>query len=45
MLRRTQGKKLYEDGEKDGEETHSKERPDEGEPGRGKVDFPIFFLF
>lgn len=32
------------DGEKDGEETNSKEKQDEGEPGRGKADF-LFFLF
>lgn len=31
-------------GEKDGKETNSKEKQDEGEPGRGKVIFH-FFLF
>lgn len=31
-------------GEKDGEETNSKEKQDEGEPGRRKVIFH-FFLF
>lgn len=36
--------KNYE-GKKDGEETNSKEKQDEGEPGRGKADFPLFFLF
>lgn len=44
MLFRTQGKTLYEGEKKDGEETNSKERQDEGEPGRGKGDFPIFFF-
>lgn len=42
-LCRTQGKKLW--GKKDGEETNSKEKQDEGEPGRGKADFPLFFFF
>lgn len=32
------------DGEKDGEETNSKEKQDEGEPGRGKADFLFFFI-
>lgn len=30
-------------GEKDGEETNSKQKQDEGEPGRGKVIFHFFF--
>lgn len=30
-------------GGKDGEETNSKEKQDEGEPGRGKVIFHFFF--
>lgn len=29
--------------EKDGEETNSKQKQDEGEPGRGKVIFHFFF--
>lgn len=49
MERQREGKTLQDTGEeimgkKDGEETNSKEKQDEGEPGRGKVDFP-FFLF
>lgn len=32
------------DGEKDGEETNSKERQDEGEPGRGEAGFLFFFI-
>lgn len=35
------GKTLW--GE-DGEETNSKEKQDEGEPGRGKVIFHFFFI-
>lgn len=31
-------------GEKDGEETNSKEKQDEGEPGRRKVIFHFFFI-
>lgn len=31
-------------GEKDGEETNSKEKQDEGESGRGKADFLFFFF-
>lgn len=31
------------DGEKDGEETNSKEKQDEGESGRGKLIFYFFF--
>lgn len=31
------------DGEKDGKETNSKEKQDEGEPGRGKADFLFFY--
>lgn len=31
-------------GEKDGEETNSKEKQDEGESGRGKADFLFFFI-
>lgn len=31
------------DGEKDGEETNSKEEQDEGEPGRGKAGFLVFY--
>lgn len=34
----------YTGGKRDGEETNSKEKQDEGEPGRREVDFP-FFLF
>lgn len=32
-------------GEKDGEETNSKEKQDEGESGRGKADFLFFFFY
>lgn len=37
--------RLGRGGGEDGEETNSKEKQDGGEPGRGKVDFPFFFLF
>lgn len=48
MGRQREKKKMHDtgrnyDGEKDGEEINSKEKQDEGEPGRGRADFLFFF--
>lgn len=48
MERHREEKKTFsgqrEEIKEDGEETKSKEKQDEGEPGRGKVIFHFFFI-